>query len=103
MPIYSYYCRECDDIFDEIVPMTERGEPQPCPDCGTESERRLTGANFKFRAGDGSADRDCDAGRRKQKEDDWVARASSRARKLKERGEVPMNEPITFKDRRIQD
>jgi len=33
MPIYSYFCDECEREFEELVPMSHRTEDQVCPDC----------------------------------------------------------------------
>ncbi|QCN97080.1 zinc ribbon domain-containing protein (plasmid) [Azospirillum argentinense] len=38
MPMYDYECPTCGD-FTGMRPMAESGQPQPCPDCGTPSQR----------------------------------------------------------------
>jgi putative FmdB family regulatory protein len=39
MPVYEYYCKECDANFDEVLPMARFDEPceQPCPECSAEN------------------------------------------------------------------
>lgn len=41
MPIYEYFCRECREISDHFVPMTDRTELQDCPICGSEKSSEL--------------------------------------------------------------
>jgi putative FmdB family regulatory protein len=41
MPTYDYECETCGP-FSEQHPMAEFANPQPCPDCGTQSPRMLT-------------------------------------------------------------
>lgn len=38
MPLYDYKCRE-HGLFQELVLLSEGGQPQPCPDCGTPAAR----------------------------------------------------------------
>ena len=35
MPVYEYYCKECNAKFEEVLPMSRFDEPcgQPCPEC----------------------------------------------------------------------
>jgi putative FmdB family regulatory protein len=33
MPRYNYLCEDCGP-FDEIVPLADFANPQPCPNCG---------------------------------------------------------------------
>jgi putative FmdB family regulatory protein len=41
MPTYEYECPDCGP-FNEVRPMTEYDQPQPCPDCDTMAPRLLT-------------------------------------------------------------
>ena len=34
MPIYEYKCKQCQEKFDEQMPMVERNKVQKCPKCG---------------------------------------------------------------------
>jgi len=43
MPSYTYHCEPCDVDFDDLIPMAQYQDPQPCPDCGTSSKRILAG------------------------------------------------------------
>lgn len=40
MPVYEYACAECGP-FAALRPMAEYADPQPCPECGSESQRVL--------------------------------------------------------------
>lgn len=39
MPLYEYYCRHCDGIFEALRPMRESADPVPCIECDRDSER----------------------------------------------------------------
>ncbi len=43
MPVYTYRCDECSDVFERIRPMSQASEPQPCPNCDAKSERVVSG------------------------------------------------------------
>jgi putative FmdB family regulatory protein len=34
VPIYEYYCPDCDVEFDKLVKLTEANSVQDCPECG---------------------------------------------------------------------
>ena len=34
MPIYEYYCPECDVEFEKLVKLAEANAVQDCPECG---------------------------------------------------------------------
>ncbi len=35
MPIYDYVCRDCQSVFEALVPASRRdGSDAPCPQCG---------------------------------------------------------------------
>jgi putative FmdB family regulatory protein len=42
MPLYDYYCRDCDHDFSELRPMAQCCEPMPCPQCHAPSPRRIS-------------------------------------------------------------
>jgi putative FmdB family regulatory protein len=53
MPIYEYYCAECNGVFEQLLPVKRASEPQPCPQCDSES-RRIMPTEFQaftFREG----------------------------------------------------
>lgn len=39
MPLYEYYCAQCNGIFELLRPVRESGDPQPCPVCDRDSKR----------------------------------------------------------------
>jgi putative FmdB family regulatory protein len=39
VPLYEYYCTNCDGIFELLRPVREATEPQPCVVCDNESKR----------------------------------------------------------------
>ena len=36
MPAYDYFCKGCENQFEQVLPMARREEPtnDPCPECG---------------------------------------------------------------------
>jgi putative FmdB family regulatory protein len=44
MPIYDYKCPACAKEFEKNVKMAQYQDPQPCPECNTESPRFVVGA-----------------------------------------------------------
>jgi len=44
MPIYEFKCKTCEDVFEELVPMTTEGDRLTCPTCGAIGARRLISA-----------------------------------------------------------
>ncbi len=52
MPLYEYYCRRCNGIFESIRSMREASEPLPCPECNRDAPRIMSSFNaFTFRDG----------------------------------------------------
>jgi putative FmdB family regulatory protein len=41
MPIYEYYCGNCDRQFEALKPISAASEPAACPDCGGKAERLM--------------------------------------------------------------
>jgi putative FmdB family regulatory protein len=39
MPVYEYYCKHCDGIFETIRPLSRSSEPAPCPVCDKKAAR----------------------------------------------------------------
>lgn len=40
MPIYEYYCPDCEIEFDKLVRMSEADAQQPCPECGSQNSHK---------------------------------------------------------------
>ncbi len=51
MPLYEYFCPECEDRFESFRYLSERNDVVECPNCGKESERVLSA----FAVGRGSS------------------------------------------------
>lgn len=41
MPVYEYYCKRCDGVFEAIRPISQASAAQPCPVCAKKSERMM--------------------------------------------------------------
>ncbi len=39
MPLYEYYCKSCDGIFETVRPISRSSEPAPCPVCARTGQR----------------------------------------------------------------
>lgn len=39
MPVYEYYCKRCDGVFEAIRPVREASAPAPCPACARKAQR----------------------------------------------------------------
>ncbi len=39
MPVYEYFCKSCDGVFETMRPIARSSEPAPCPLCAKKSER----------------------------------------------------------------
>ncbi len=53
MPLYEYYCENCDGIFENLRSMREASEPSPCPVCDRDAQRIMPTSftAFSFRDG----------------------------------------------------
>lgn len=53
MPLYEYYCGDCEGVFELLRPPREASKPQPCPVCDEDAERVMSKqwAAFIFRDG----------------------------------------------------
>ena len=47
MPIYEYYCAECDKEFEFMRSVSKADDPAPCDACGNPAQRQLTTFSFK--------------------------------------------------------
>ena len=41
MPIYEYRCKQCEERFEQLVPLRADHPPVTCPRCGTQEIRKL--------------------------------------------------------------
>ena len=39
MPLYEYYCENCDKVFDSLQSISRSDQPADCPKCGVASDR----------------------------------------------------------------
>jgi putative FmdB family regulatory protein len=39
MPVYEYYCKSCDGVFEAIRQYAQASAPAPCPACGKKAGR----------------------------------------------------------------
>jgi putative FmdB family regulatory protein len=44
MPMYSFVCQECGRPFEKKLRMSEAGDAQACPSCGSGDTRKSIGA-----------------------------------------------------------
>ena len=40
MPMYDFACRECGQVFEKKLRMSQTSDPQTCPSCGSGDTRR---------------------------------------------------------------
>ena len=46
MPIYEYECPSCHYVFEEWVKLSDAHREEPCPKCGTSSQRVISHTSF---------------------------------------------------------
>src|SRR3990172_6724235 len=39
MPLYEYYCKSCDGVFETIRQIAQASSPAPCPVCSKKAQR----------------------------------------------------------------
>lgn len=62
MPIYEFYCPDCDKKFEKLCSLSQSGSQILCPNCqGTRAERCLS-KFASFSKGDGGATRSIGGG-----------------------------------------
>ena len=44
MPMYQYACNECGRDFEKKLRMSQSGDPQDCPSCGSADTRKRIGS-----------------------------------------------------------
>jgi putative FmdB family regulatory protein len=53
MPLYEYFCKTCNGIFEELRPMREATDPVPCPQCYKDAARIMPTSFTAFTFRDG--------------------------------------------------
>lgn len=48
MPTYAYHCENCGHQFEEIIPLSQYKEPQPCPQCETLCSKEMSAVGLNF-------------------------------------------------------
>lgn len=53
MPLYEYYCRNCNKVFEVLRSLRDSDKPSPCPQCHGEAGRIMptTFAPMSFKQG----------------------------------------------------
>jgi putative FmdB family regulatory protein len=52
MPVYEYYCQQCNGVFEALRPMREAALPVPCPACHRDGQRIMSSfMAFTYRDG----------------------------------------------------
>jgi putative FmdB family regulatory protein len=53
MPLYEYYCKRCDGVFEAMNQIAKASDPAPCPVCKKKAERMMptSFAAFTMREG----------------------------------------------------
>jgi putative FmdB family regulatory protein len=47
MPVYEYYCEQCQHKYDALRPVSRMDEPTTCPKCDGPGKRQLSAFGFK--------------------------------------------------------
>ena len=47
MPIYEYCCPKCGNEFELMRPFSKADDPAPCPKCGQNAEKLISGFGSK--------------------------------------------------------
>ena len=53
MPMYDFACRECGQVFEKKLRMSQSSDPQICPGCGSGDTRRHMSSSFAVGGGGG--------------------------------------------------
>lgn len=53
MPIYEYYCRPCNGVFELLRSVRDASRPQPCPECDEDTPRMVSRTFSAFTLRDG--------------------------------------------------
>lgn len=90
MPTYNYECDTCCNEFEELTPLAQYQDPQPCPECG-ELAKRVMGAfpGTIFRGDNWSSKNNRIAGQMREKN----KRLEAKEREQKGDGMIPSLAP----------
>jgi len=47
MPVYEFFCGKCNAIDEVVRPISESSAPYICPDCGSETSKRISAPNIQ--------------------------------------------------------
>jgi putative FmdB family regulatory protein len=53
VPIYEYYCADCNGVFEKLRPVRDASTPQPCPECDEDAARMVSRTFTAFTLRDG--------------------------------------------------
>jgi putative FmdB family regulatory protein len=62
MPVYEYYCADCDGVFERLLPVSRASESQPCVVCDSDARRLMPTTVNSFVIRDGAPRRIPDRG-----------------------------------------
>jgi putative FmdB family regulatory protein len=62
MPLYEYFCPQCEERFESFRYLSERNDVVECPSCGHQSERVLSAFAMGKSAGGSSSKSSCSTG-----------------------------------------
>ena len=62
MPIYEYYCEDCNGVFEKLRPVRDAAKPQSCPECDEDAARIVSSTFTAFTLRDGLSRRLPDTG-----------------------------------------
>ncbi|MEA3378488.1 MAG: zinc ribbon domain-containing protein [Nanoarchaeota archaeon] len=51
MPIYEYKCPKCKRVYELLIYLKEKDNPQFCTECGNLLEKIISQSNFKLKKG----------------------------------------------------
>ena len=57
MPLYEYYCEECDNVFEALRSLRQSEEAAACPKCGGDADRIMPTTFASMSRRDGWAQR----------------------------------------------
>jgi putative FmdB family regulatory protein len=52
MPLFDYYCLDCETVYELIVPLDRLDEEVKCPECGKILKKRISPPRNRWRFND---------------------------------------------------